>query len=620
MYSLDGYVHKIHIGDWAEISSGGWPELATREPQDEKGSSALSLARTNSGQTYLYVSSGGYPGDSGDYQGHVTAINLADGSQRVFNTLCSNTLSAGAPPHLDYRNNTPPGASSCGHNQSAVWGRPGVVHDPDTDKIFFSAGNGDCAPTSFSWGDSVLALKPDGSGEVANGQPDGSPIDSYTAPSGPASVDGTCANLQSRDADLGSTSPAILPVAAGLNSEYGHVAVQGGKDSKLRLLNLDNLSNQGGPGHFGGEFSMIGVPQGGEVVGAQAVWVQPGTGTTWVFVATSGGIAAFTLSTAGQPVRGDGKQIPILSKVWQHSAGGFSPLIANGVLYYAGSNYLHALDPVSGNELWKDTTIGNIHWESPLVANGVLYITDGSGNHHDAGETAGSLTAYSLTGQGNTAAPTDTSTSTGTRTGTSMPVSPTLTGTATNTPVPATATKTPLPATATSTATNTPARPTSTPSPTRTPRPTATATQTPVPPVPGVYETESLTAAHSPGITFRIINERRCSGGQCTILDATAAGQSVSFTVPVPASRIYDVQVGVKKFPTRGIFQLSVGGGNVGVPEDLYAPSEQYLMLDLGTATLLSGSTTFSFTVIGHNAASQGYKLGLDYIRLVPRS
>ena len=94
----------------------------------------------------------------------------------------------------------------------------------------------------------------------------------------------------------------------------------------------------------------------------------------------------------------------------------------------------------------------------------------------------------------------------------------------------------------------------------------------------------------------------------------------MSFTVPVPASRIYDVQVGVKKFPTRGIFQLSVGGGDVGVPEDLYAPSEQYLMLDLGTATLLSGSTTFSFTVIGHNAASQGYKLGLDYIRLVPRS
>lgn len=280
VYGLDGYVHKIHIGDWAEVRGGGWPELATRKPQDEKGSSALSLARTNGGQTYLYVSSGGYPGDSGDYQGHVTAINLADGSQRVFNALCSNTLSAGAPPHIDYRNTTPPGASSCGHNQSAVWGRPGVVHDPDTDKIYFSTGNGECVPTSFSWGDSVLALKPDGSGEVANGQPDGNPIDSYTAPSGPAGVDGTCANLQSRDADLGSTSPAILPVAAGLNSEYGHVAVQGGKDSKLRLLNLDNLSNQAGPGHFGGEFSMIGVPQGGEVLSAPAVWVQPGSGTT----------------------------------------------------------------------------------------------------------------------------------------------------------------------------------------------------------------------------------------------------------------------------------------------------------------------------------------------------
>lgn len=242
-----------------------------------------------------------------------------------------------------------------------------------------------------------------------------------------------------------------------------------------------------------------------------------------MFVATSGGISAFTLSTAGQPIRTDGKQIPILSKVWQSSAGGFSPLIANGVLYYAGNgsrHALHALDPVSGSELWKDTTVGNIHWESPLVANGVLYITDGTGDQHDASETAGSLTAYSVSGQENTATPPATSTPTGTNTpvqptltgtstntGTATPVPPTGTNTATNTPVPATATtsatSTRVPPTATSTATNTPARPTSTPSSTHTPRPSATATQTPVPPGPGVYETESLTATHSPGITFR---------------------------------------------------------------------------------------------------------------------
>jgi len=60
---------------------------------------------------------------------------------------------------------------------------------------------------------------------------------------------------------LGSTAPAILPTPA--NSVVRHLAVQGGKDALLRLINLDNLSGQGAPGHTDGEISQpIGVPQG----------------------------------------------------------------------------------------------------------------------------------------------------------------------------------------------------------------------------------------------------------------------------------------------------------------------------------------------------------------------
>ena len=51
--------------------------------------SALSIATASSGVTYLYVANGGYPGDAGDYQGHITAINLATGAQKVFNAACS---------------------------------------------------------------------------------------------------------------------------------------------------------------------------------------------------------------------------------------------------------------------------------------------------------------------------------------------------------------------------------------------------------------------------------------------------------------------------------------------------------------------------------------------------
>jgi hypothetical protein len=75
-YGLDGYVHKYQVGDGTEVMIGGWPELATLKGLNEKGSSALSIATASSGSAYLYVTNGGYPGDGGDYQGHVTAIDL----------------------------------------------------------------------------------------------------------------------------------------------------------------------------------------------------------------------------------------------------------------------------------------------------------------------------------------------------------------------------------------------------------------------------------------------------------------------------------------------------------------------------------------------------------------
>ena len=87
-YGLDGKVHKYQVGDGTEIMTGGWPETTTLKGFDEKGSSALSFA-TSGGTTYLYMTHGGYPGDNGDYQGHVTAINLSDGTQKVFNAACS---------------------------------------------------------------------------------------------------------------------------------------------------------------------------------------------------------------------------------------------------------------------------------------------------------------------------------------------------------------------------------------------------------------------------------------------------------------------------------------------------------------------------------------------------
>jgi PQQ-like domain len=149
--------------------------------------------------------------------------------------------------------------------------------------------------------------------------------------------------------------------------------VQGGKDGVLRLLNLDNLSGQSAPGHTGGEVSMIGVPQGGEILTQPATWVNSADGTSWVFVANGNGISGLKLVV-------DGSGAPSLRAIWTNGNSGSPPLVANNVLYYATSGELRALAPTTcSTPLWQGA-IGGIHWESPIVANGVIYITDENGH------------------------------------------------------------------------------------------------------------------------------------------------------------------------------------------------------------------------------------------------
>jgi outer membrane protein assembly factor BamB len=356
-YGLDGFVHKYQVGNGTEITTGGWPELATLKPFNEKGSSALSFATAQNGTTYLYVTNGGYPGDAGDYQGHVTAINLADGSQKVFNTMCSNQA-----VHFHQT----PGTPDCTGVQSAIWARPGVIYNPENNRIYMATGNGTFDPAAYEWGDTIFALNPDGTG--ANGNP----LDSYT----PTNY----STLQATDADLGSTAPAIVPVPA--NSSVAHLAVQAGKDAMLRLVNLDNLSGLGGTGHTGGQVGApINVPQGGQVLTMPAVWVNPADSQAWVFVSNQNGISGLKLVV-------NGSGTPSLSPVWQNSGGGSSPVLAGGVLFFSRNNLIQALNPLTGAALWSSTATSGIHWESPIVVNGVVYITDESSK----------LTAFSLNG------------------------------------------------------------------------------------------------------------------------------------------------------------------------------------------------------------------------------
>jgi hypothetical protein len=348
-YGLEGKVHKYQAGDGTEITTGGWPQLATLKPSVEKESSALAVAVAKNGTAYLYVANGGYPGDAGDYQGHITAVDLATGAQRVFNANCSDQT-----VHF-----TLGGSPDCSAVQTAIWARPGVVYDAASDRIFMATGNGNYNANTggHNWGDSVFALNADGSGAGAG------PVDSYT----PAEFQ----QLQNADADLGSTAPALFPGLPG--SSVAHVGLQSGKDAELRLLNMDDLSGSGAPGHVGGELQKMPLPQGGPVLTMPAVWQSPSDGRIWAFVANGSGISGLELTVGGGGA-------PLLVSRWTSGNGGTSPVVVNGILFYASYSGMCALDPPTGTQLWSDASIGGIHWESPIVVNGGLFVTDEAGN------------------------------------------------------------------------------------------------------------------------------------------------------------------------------------------------------------------------------------------------
>lgn len=347
-YGLDGKVHKLAVGTGAETLTGGWPETVTVKGFDEKGSSDLSLATTADKTSYLYATTAGYPGDGGDYQGHLVAINVATGAQRVFNTLCS----AQAVHFV-----TAPGTPDCPDVQGGVWARAGTIYDAVNNRLYISSGNGLYSPSTHRWGDSVVALHPDGTGDAS-----GDPVDAYT----PTNYQ----FLQDTDSDLGSTLPAVLPTPS--NSTIRNLAVQSGKDGNLRLLNLDDLSGQHGAGHTGGEVGpIIPVPQGGEVLTQPTVWTNPADSTTWVFISNDNGTSALKLTI-------DSLGAPSLTLQWVTTTPATTPLVANGVLYLAYGTTVGAYRPLDGSLVWHDSSLGSLHWQSPIVVNGVLFIEDGA--------------------------------------------------------------------------------------------------------------------------------------------------------------------------------------------------------------------------------------------------
>jgi outer membrane protein assembly factor BamB len=346
----DGRVHKLSVANGAEVQDGTWPVQSSYKPAIEKASAPLSLAVTPQG-AFIYSTTSSY-NDEDDYQGHLTAIDLGSGSSKVYNAACSDL-------HIHFVEDGTAGVDDCANQGSGMWGR-GAVWSPYSNRVFVTTGNGPF-DGRHNWGDSVLALGPDGSGGS-----DGAPLDSYT----PAEYD----KLWMYDLDLGGTSLTLLPPAGGR-----HLGVQIGKDGTVRLLDLDNLSGQGAPGRVGGELQNISLIPGnfaGSALPQPAVWTDVhGDSSIWVFISATATLSGFQL-TLGTPQ---------LQQRWikTETSESSSPTIANDVIYTLtegryGANLI-ALDPRTGNTLWtSDTIAGCCHTQNPIVVNGHVYLATSS--------------------------------------------------------------------------------------------------------------------------------------------------------------------------------------------------------------------------------------------------
>jgi PQQ-like domain len=307
----DGRVRKLRLSDGKLL----WTAVLTRDPTHEKLTSSINVSRGT-----VIMTTGGYIGDAPPYQGHVVTMSERTGRVlHVWNSLCSDRHRLIVP-------------RTCPSSDSAIWSRNGAAVDPSNGTLVVATGN---APWNgrTDWGDSLIVLSPDASRMLRHW----TPADQQ--------------HLNETDLDLGSTSPGLL---------VDGYAVQGGKDAKLRLLQLHRLP--GVNAKLGGELQTVRTA--GGLFSAPCVWKG-----RWVFLATEGGTAAWLL-------RG-GR----LHAVWSNGNGGTSPVLAGNLLYVAGNGSLRVYVPTSGRQVAELPT-GTVHWQSPIVADGRVLVAEGNANDH----------------------------------------------------------------------------------------------------------------------------------------------------------------------------------------------------------------------------------------------
>jgi hypothetical protein len=131
-----------------------------------------------------------------------------------------------------------------------------------------------------------------------------------------------------------------------------------------------------------------------------------------------------------------------------------------------------------------------------------------------------------------------------------------------------------------------------------------------------VYEAESLGASVSGGGTT-LVTDANASAGKWVRFDAVATGDWIEFTLPNVSAGIYTVEVRQKTHSSRGKYQTSIDGVDLGTVVDQYAGTATYPEITLGSKGFTSdGNQRVRFLVVGKHAGSSGFNIAIDAIVL----
>jgi len=317
--SSEGKVTKISVADGKSV----WSTAVTKLPKSEKLDSPLSFVNGK-----VIVTTAGYVGDAPPYQGHVAILNAGTGAiEHVRNSLCSDRHELLDP-------------TTCTDNQSAIWGRAGMVIDPATGNLLFATGNGPYDGKT-AWSDALIMLDPNATTMLGN----------WTTTNN--------AELRQRDLDMGSTSPVLLG--------DGYIA-QGGKDGTYRLLTTNLI--KGTEPHQGDELQKVPTPNSAQLLSASAT-AKVG-GTTWLFSAQGGrGGGGMTAWTFGAD--------HMLKEAWKNTMGGNTPFYAGGLLYTydAQGGHVRVFDATTGAPV-ATLDCGTGHWNSVIVVDNRIALPEGA--------------------------------------------------------------------------------------------------------------------------------------------------------------------------------------------------------------------------------------------------